>query len=382
MKNYLIVLVFLSPLVYGQNIQLNLFCYKPGDTLSLEVLNKTTVIEVHNMDDGSQKMKLVKWSLTFSSSGQIKSYKSNPNSGYLLYPEIKTELIKDLKKNSKKMIFDDIVVSYPDGRIASLKSVVFYVSRVGGKCSGSNGIAKDIAYKGKLLTGNNTKEPLVNQKVILKDNKDFEVQATTTDKYGDFTFQSIDAKNSYKVEVVSGPKIKDDQMFIAKQDGSDIRSLKKVGNNFVYELLPIELTKLSEEKIDDTEMTLKNFSGSSKNELTVTKDVYYKVNSSEITPESKLILDGIISSMKNNKSLKLSIISHTDSQGDDVANMNLSEKRARNVMDYFLSKGIQKENLTSKGLGETKIINRCKNNVDCSEEEHKLNRRTEFIFSK
>ena len=86
--------------------------------------------------------------------------------------------------------------------------------------------------------------------------------------------------------------------------------------------------------------------------------------------------------MKNNKSLKLSIIGHTDSQGDDLKNKQLSVNRANNVMNYFVDNGIEKERLSIQGLGETKLLNRCKNGIDCSEEEHKLNRRTEFIFSK
>ncbi len=382
MKNYLILLIFLSSIIYGQNIQLNLFCYKAGDTLSLEVLNKTTVIEVHNLDAAGQKMKLIKWSLTFSSAGQIKSYKSNPNAGYLLYPEIKTELIKDIKKNPKKITFDDIVVSYPDGRVASIKSIVFYISKDGGMCSENKNINKNITYKGKILTGVIDKEPLINQKVVLKDNNNVEVQETTTDKYGDFNFKTLNIKNSYKIEVASGPKIKDGEIFIAKQDGSDIRPLKKSGNNFVYELLSVELTKLSETKDDETEITLKNFTKSEKKELIVTKDIYYEVNSAEVNPDSKIILDNIIVSLKENSSLKLSIISHTDAQGEDNSNKLLSEKRAKTVMDYILSKGIEKERLTYKGLGESKILNRCKNGIDCSEEEHKLNRRTEFVFSK
>ena len=217
----------------------------------------------------------------------------------------------------------------------------------------------------------------------MKDNKNIEVQSTTTDKYGDFNFQTVNTKNSYKIEVVSSaPNVKDDQIYIAKQDGSNIRTLKKVGNNFVYELLPIELTKISEEKIDDTKITLKDFSSSAKKELTVTKDVYYNVNSADITADSKQILDDIVKSLQENKILKVSIISHTDSKGDDNSNLLLSEKRAKNVLDYFISKGIEKSRLSSKGMGESKVINRCKNGVDCSEEEHKLNRRTEFIFSK
>jgi outer membrane protein OmpA-like peptidoglycan-associated protein len=265
-----------------------------------------------------------------------------------------------------------------------MPNISFYIAKTGRMCDGSsNNNSKTITYKGKLLTGKVEKEPLSNQKVILKDNKNIEVQSTTTDKYGDFNFQTMNTKNYYKIEVVSSaPNVKDDQIYIAKQDGSNIRTLKKVGNNFVYELLPIELTKISEEKIDDTKITLKDFSSSAKKELTVTKDVYYNVNSADITADSKQILDDIVKSLQENKILKVSIISHTDSKGDDNSNLLLSEKRAKNVLDYFISKGIEKSRLSSKGMGESKVINRCKNGVDCSEEEHKLNRRTEFIFSK
>ena len=93
-------------------------------------------------------------------------------------------------------------------------------------------------------------------------------------------------------------------------------------------------------------------------------------------------LDKIIEAMKQNTALKLFISSHTDSNGDDAYNMTLSEKRAQKVMEYFIIEGIDKGRLMAKGFGETKIINRCGNGVDCSELEHQLNRRTEFKFTK
>jgi len=50
--------------------------------------------------------------------------------------------------------------------------------------------------------------------------------------------------------------------------------------------------------------------------------------------------------------------------------------------DYLISKGIKASRLTGRGYGETKLINNCANNVNCSEEEHALNRRSEFIVVK
>jgi len=49
---------------------------------------------------------------------------------------------------------------------------------------------------------------------------------------------------------------------------------------------------------------------------------------------------------------------------------------------YLISKGITKKRLVAKGYGETKLLNHCKNGVECSEEEHQVNRRTEFMILK
>ena len=59
-------------------------------------------------------------------------------------------------------------------------------------------------------------------------------------------------------------------------------------------------------------------------------------------------------------------------------NLALSKKRAQFAVDYLISKGVSKTRLKAVGYGETKLLNKCGNNVDCTDEEHKINRRTEF----
>jgi outer membrane protein OmpA-like peptidoglycan-associated protein len=387
MKSFIITLIFISLNIFSQNeLKLHLGCYKSGDTIPLEELKKINFVELFDHSQEKQTISLYSWNLSIATENNI--YNSSKNNPKILTLEIKNNLLGNSNGIPKKITFKNIktvsLQKFDNISYGTMPNISFYIAKTGRMCDGSsNNNSKTITYKGKLLTGKVEKEPLSNQKVILKDNKNIEVQSTTTDKYGDFNFQTVNTKNSYKIEVISSaPNVKDNQIYIAKQDGSSIRTLKKVGNNFVYELLPIELTKISEEKIDDTKITLKDFSSSAKKELTVTKDVYYNVNSADITVDSKQILDDIVKSLQENKILKVSIISHTDSKGDDNSNLLLSEKRAKNVLDYFISKGIEKSRLSSKGMGESKVINRCKNGVDCSEEEHKLNRRTEFIFSK
>ena len=66
--------------------------------------------------------------------------------------------------------------------------------------------------------------------------KNIEIQSTLTDKYGDFDFQTVNTFNNYKIEVTGGgPNVKDGIVYMSNQDGSNIRSLNKIGNNFVYE---------------------------------------------------------------------------------------------------------------------------------------------------
>jgi outer membrane protein OmpA-like peptidoglycan-associated protein len=88
-----------------------------------------------------------------------------------------------------------------------------------------------------------------------------------------------------------------------------------------------------------------------------------------------------IETLQKNPTLLLEVQSHTDATASDDYNMDLSQKRANTVVDYIVSKGIDKKRLTAKGFGESQILNRCANGVDCSDEEHGQNRRTVFKLS-
>ena len=76
--------------------------------------------------------------------------------------------------------------------------------------------------------------------------------------------------------------------------------------------------------------------------------------------------------------MNIELSSHTDSRSSDAFNLALSQKRAKAAVDYIISKGINKSRLKAVGYGETKLLNNCKNDAPCSEEEHAKNRRTEF----
>lgn len=108
------------------------------------------------------------------------------------------------------------------------------------------------------------------------------------------------------------------------------------------------------------------------------ENIYYDLGKSDIKPEAALELDKVFDLMNRFKGMKIELRSHTDSRGSGVSNMTLSDSRARTAAQYLFSKGIEKERIISKGYGETIPLNKCSDGVKCSEEDYRINRRTEF----
>ncbi len=114
------------------------------------------------------------------------------------------------------------------------------------------------------------------------------------------------------------------------------------------------------------------------NKPIVLENIYYDLNKWEIRPDAAAGLDKLVTIMKDNPDIKVELGSHTDSRADDKYNLKLSQKRAESAVNYIVEHGISKDRITAKGYGESMLINRCGNNVKCTEEEHQQNRRTEF----
>lgn len=110
----------------------------------------------------------------------------------------------------------------------------------------------------------------------------------------------------------------------------------------------------------------------------VLQNIYYDLNKSEIRSDAALELDKLVELLRDNPNIKIELSSHTDSRADDALNLDLSEKRAQSAVRYLILKGISQNRLVAKGYGESRLINGCTNDVECTEEEHQKNRRTEF----
>lgn len=106
--------------------------------------------------------------------------------------------------------------------------------------------------------------------------------------------------------------------------------------------------------------------------------IYYDYNDSEIRADATAELDALFAKMQENPGMRIEMIAHTDSRGQADYNLRLSVERAEAARRYLLKKGIDKNRIRAVGYGENQLRNHCRNGVECSEEEHAFNRRTEI----
>ncbi|GAB1307834.1 OmpA family protein [Urechidicola sp. KH5] len=111
--------------------------------------------------------------------------------------------------------------------------------------------------------------------------------------------------------------------------------------------------------------------------------IYFDLDKSFIRPDAAKELDKVVALMQKYPDMVIRLESHTDSRASDVYNLTLSQNRARLTYKYIVEQGVSKDRITKyEGLGESNLVNNCTDGVKCSEEEHQLNRRTEFIILK
>jgi outer membrane protein OmpA-like peptidoglycan-associated protein len=240
-----------------------------------------------------------------------------------------------------------------------------------------------VDIKGKLVASNEAKSPIANITVMLMNSKGEAIASKKTDAYGAFIFSRMAPKGDYSIRTDSADSknITENKILITDENGKIIKELmKNPSGYFQYTLLPSDRSVL--EKISVVDPWLKTMKLSkTKSEMTIIENIYYPSGSFEILPEAAAIIDRAIEALKSNPKLAIEIQSHTDAVAGDDYNMELSQKRANTVLDYIASKGIEKRRLTAKGFGESQLTNKCLNGVECSDAEHKQNRRTVFVIN-
>jgi len=127
------------------------------------------------------------------------------------------------------------------------------------------------------------------------------------------------------------------------------------------------------DKFVELELTLPKINKGEKFKL---ENIFYDLNEATLREESQNSLDRLAEFLLENN-LKIELSAHTDSRGSRSYNKDLSQRRAQNCVNYLIEKGVSRYNIVAKGYGETRLVNDCKDGVECSEEQHQVNRRTE-----
>ena len=304
--------------------------------------------------------------------------------------DIKTLIEKNSTKPNFEIEMQSLLVTGKDQPKRDLDKIVLQISSdyeyIPRKPIISNvkPILKDIKAK-LMVSKNNQMHALKNTPVDLY-HHGHKTSSTVTDESGNFAFKELHDQNNYQIIVSKdGLHPETNQILIlAQTSGKPIRELVKAANgNFVFELLesdPVTLA-LIEDK-DETSLPIESLLDATKDEIGIVRNINFDANSAEIHPEDYASLNKMVTFMKENPLYNLEIVGHTDSKGDAAANEKMSTKRANQVLLYFQRKSLPVKRLSSKGKGESQLINRCADGVECSESEHAANRRVEFKFTK
>ena len=195
---------------------------------------------------------------------------------------------------------------------------------------------------------------------------------------------TIMAYNSFS-EVLGETKTNFDGKYAIEVPCNKVVKMIAAKPNYSSDDKTVETTGQNGGEIKDVNFELSNY-----DDLVVKKQgvekvdvnpIYFDYDKYDITPKAVEELTKVVFIMQKFPNIKIKIESHTDSRGKDAYNLKLSDNRAKSTRDYILSQGIDASRIESAiGYGETRLINKCKNGVKCSEEEHLLNRRSDFII--
>jgi outer membrane protein OmpA-like peptidoglycan-associated protein len=138
--------------------------------------------------------------------------------------------------------------------------------------------------------------------------------------------------------------------------------------------------KISNDTLYNAEVCLQAFVV---NKPIVLENILYDFNKATLRPESKEVLNKLVTILKDNPAIKIELASHTDSIGSDAYNNNLSQQRAQACVDYIIASGITDTRIFARGYGKTKPVapNSTPDGKD-NPDGRQLNRRTEFTVLK
>lgn len=219
-------------------------------------------------------------------------------------------------------------------------------------------------------------------KVILRDNNGNVVSESITGSEGKVGFYGLTKGIEYEVEIKLSDSISNKFKLDKNLSLDFVEQEIQVNEKDAVASLPEDLGVFSFEKkrpdtVDNKEMTIVR----NEEERTIDvrlKNINFALNSAEISSYSARKLDFIVEYFSAINAKYIYLEAHTDSRSSDEYNLALSERRAKSCREYLVSKGVPNTKIKHKGMGESKLLNKCDDGIPCSDEMHLENRRIEF----
>lgn len=186
------------------------------------------------------------------------------------------------------------------------------------------------------------------------------VDTLKVNKNGEFTFE-LDKETDYEV-IGYNPDYVTKRQFLST---TGIRSDTTIIVNFLLD------------KAENSQRWVVNNCDSLKRVFNV-QNIYYDLDKSFIREDSKPVLEKLAQLMKLHPEISIITASHCDSRASASYNKALSLRRGEATKTYLVSKGIKASRVRVEYYGKSRLVNRCFDGVNCSEEDQQQNRRTEF----
>ncbi|UKM64137.1 OmpA family protein [Flavobacteriaceae bacterium GSB9] len=201
--------------------------------------------------------------------------------------------------------------------------------------------------------------PLANAIVELMDANGKQIETFKTNENGNYA-TNIDKDNDFVIKVTKDGYLDKTTQVTSKGLAPNINSI-----TVDFAIQPVPEPKMQEP-------------------ITDLGPIYFNFDSANIRISETTELDRIVDLMINKyPDMAIEIRSHSDSRGSEAYNLVLSQRRAKSTFDYLTENGIDPKRIVAyKGLGEQELVNGCDGTVSCSEKQHALNRRTNFIVIK
>ena len=208
----------------------------------------------------------------------------------------------------------------------------------------------------------NTQYGLPGTLVTLYDENDILVGQMVVGADADYVFPT-EPNKKYRIEAAHDFYIPTSEMFTTNEDGK---------MRYTIELLM--------ECYDDAEEVItKRQDGKVQ---IVLENIYFDLNKWDIKPEAARILNTLLELLNKYPVMEIELGAHTDSRASATYNLMLSNRRAAATLEYLVQHGIKRKRLRSKGYGESVPLVKCGDTKPCTEQEHSINRRCEFIITK